>query len=159
MTASPPLHPDLAPLAFLLGTWTGHGQGEYPTIEPFGYGETITFSHVGKPFLVYEQWTRHDDDGRPLHKECGFWRPAGLRRVELVLAHPTGIVEVQEGTVDGTTIDLETTAVARTSTAKDVEALTRHVDVDGDVMRYTLDMAAVGQPLTRHLRAELHRSG
>jgi hypothetical protein len=49
--------------------------------------------------------------------------------------------------------------VARTSTAKDVEGLTRHVDVDGDVLRYSLDMAAVGQPLTQHLRAELHRSG
>jgi len=68
-------------------------------------------------------------------------------------------VEVQEGTLEGTTIDLKTTAVARTSTAKDIEALTRHVDVDGDVMRYSLEMAAVGRPLTPHLRAELHRSG
>jgi hypothetical protein len=66
---------------------------------------------------------------------------------------------VQEGTLDGTTIDLKTTAVARTSTAKVIEALTRHVDVDGDVLRYVLEMAAVGQALTQHLRAQLHRSG
>jgi hypothetical protein len=152
------LHPDIEALAFLLGTWRGEGRGDYPTIEPFAYTEEIEITHVGKPFLVYGQRTRHIDDGRPLHAETGYWREASGGRVELVLAHPTGIAEIEEGTVSGTHLELATSNVAGTATAKEVTALRRVIDVDGDVLRYRLDMAAVGHPLTFHLEAELHRT-
>ena len=155
----PELHPDVAPLGFLLGSWIGEGTGVYPTIEDFGYGEEIRVSHVGKPFLAYTQRTWSLDDGRPLHAEAGFWRLAGRTHVELVIAHPNGIVEVAEGELSGTSIALATTATAKTGSAKDVERLTREIRVSHDELAYDLQMAAVGQSLQPHLRARLTRTG
>ena len=47
------LHPDLNPLAWLVGTWRGKGRGEYPTIEPFEFEQEVVFNHDGRPFLNY----------------------------------------------------------------------------------------------------------
>ncbi len=155
------LHPGVAALAPLLGVWAGQGSGEYPTIAPFDYLEEVTFGHVGKPFLSYAQKTKAGDDGRPMHAETGFLRVPSPGRVELVLAHPTGITEIDEGTltVAGDTIvmDLAATTIGRTASAKEVTALGRSIRVDGDELVYTVRMGAVGQPLQDHLTATLHR--
>ncbi|MHB8328817.1 MAG: nitrobindin family protein [Acidimicrobiales bacterium] len=154
-----PVHHQISPLSFLLGRWIGEGTGHYPTITSFSYGEEIRFAHVGKPFLSYGQRTWSLEDGRPLHAETGFLRSGDNGRVEMVLAHATGVVEVDEGTLVGTTLELRSTMVGLTHSAKEVEALARRITVDGDVLRYTLAMGAVGVPLQDHLAAELRRAG
>ncbi|BBY63895.1 peroxynitrite isomerase [Mycolicibacterium helvum] len=157
----PDLHPDLAILAPLLGTWAGAGAGEYPTIDSFGYREEITIGHLGKPFLTYSQRTRATDDGRPLHAETGYLRLPAPNRIELVVVHPTGVTEIDEGALsvegDDLTIEVVSTAIGLTSSAKSVTALSRSLHLTGDQLSYRLAMAAVGEPLTHHLAATLHR--
>lgn len=168
-----PLHDAVAPLAFLLGTWRGTGEGSYPTIDDFSYLEEITFGHVGKPFLAYGQKTRHATTDAPLHAESGYWRAVSpdpghvadgtdLQIVEVVMAHPTGLLESLSGrfTPSGTggTFELRCPAVLGTATAVEVTATERRITVDGDTLTYQVAMAAVGQPMTHHLAATLHRA-
>lgn len=157
----PEVHPNVAHLEFLLGTWRGRGSGIYPTIDTFEYLEEVTIGHVGKPFLAYNQKTRHAETNLPLHAESGYLRPVGVDRVEFVVAQPTGIVELHEGdfiaATGGGTLDLASTSVPTTATASDVTQVARSFQVDDDTMKYHLDMAAAGQDFQRHLTAELLR--
>jgi hypothetical protein len=75
-----------------------------------------------------------------------------------VIAQPTGHTEVSTGTFDGTTLDMTTVGILTSPTALEVRQLRRRYVVEGDELRYELDMAAVGQPLQRHLRASLRRT-
>jgi len=155
------LHPDCEPLAFLLGTWKGRGDGEYPSIDSFSYLEEVTFGHVGKPFLAYTQKTRHAETGEPLHAEMGYLRVAeGM--INLSLVQPTGIMETYVLALSGQKLAFELEAVSfspnASEAAKSITGVERTFDVEGDVMRYTMGMAALGNPMTHHLRAELHRS-
>lgn len=164
LAAMEELHPACEPLRLLLGTWRGVGHGDYPGIEPFDYLEEIAFGHVGKPFLAYSQKTRHRDTGQPLHAEFGYWRPIADRALEVVLAHPTGIAETTQGSFSPPdnpegelTIKLATTHIGLTATAKEVAQVVRTITATSQTLTYTLDMAAVGHPLQRHLEATLSK--
>lgn len=159
----PAPHALLAPVLGLLGTWRGRGRGGYPTLaEDFGYAQEITFSHDGRPFLRYETraWLL-DADGAPLRpsaRESGWWRLQPDGRVEALITQPTGVAEVSVGHAAGGTVDLSTHEVARTPTAKEVDATRRRYTLTDDgALTFVHDLAAVGQPLQHHLSAELRR--
>jgi hypothetical protein len=148
---------EIAPIAFLLGTWRGEGVATYPTmVAPVPYVEELTFDHVGDPFLRYEQgsWTV---DGEPLHFERGFWR-LSADAVEVTLAHPLGLTEVAHGRLDRRVIELASEGgMGRTATGSAVTGLRRRYRVDGDALGYEIEMAMDEVPLSLHLRAELRR--
>ena len=162
-TLDPDLPPDLAPLAWLVGRWEGAGVVGYPTIESANFGQEVEVSHDGRPFLSWHSRTWLLDDAgekvRPLATEVGFWRPQPDGEVELLLAHPTGIVEMYYGTAEPAKIELRTDSVVRSPRAKEYSAAHRLYGLVNSNLLWVMDMAAVGQPLQSHVSAELKRVG
>jgi hypothetical protein len=157
------LHPLNAPLIPLLGEWQGPGEGAYPTIESFSYGETLVFGHAGKPFVAMNQRTKERKSGVPLHAEAGYFRPQGDGSTELVLSQPSGIVEILTGSITeteaGVEVDVSSVGVHTAPSAKLVRETRRRYVVEGDTLTFDFWMAAMGEPLTHHLTSRLTRQG
>ncbi len=156
------LHPDCAPLAWLLGTWRGNGHGDYPTIDRFEFGQELIFAHDGRPFFHYFSRTWIIDDNgdkvRDSALETGFIRCRPGRQLEVLLTHATGFAEVWYGEIGDARFEITTDAVVRTESAKEVTAGKRlYGYVDGDLL-YAYDMAAMGQSLQPHIWARLQRA-
>lgn len=152
------------PLAWLVGRWEGAGVLGYPTIESAHFGQEIEVTHDGRPFLKWESraWILDSATGervRPAAVESGFWRPLPDGEVELLLVHPTGILEMYYGTVEPARIKLKTDSVMRSPRAKEYNAATRMYGLVDSQLMWTMDMAAVGQELQSHLSATLKRVG
>lgn len=148
----------------LIGVWRGAGEAVYPTIEgPYAFGQQIVFAHDGRPFLSYESrsWLLGPDGEilRPAAREVGFWRPQPDGEIEVLISHASGIMEIFYGRARNlTSWEIETDAVARTASAKEVTGSHRLYGlVEGGDLAYVDERAMEGQPMQPHLSARLSR--
>jgi hypothetical protein len=156
------LHPDLTPIAWMIGRWEGSGKATYPGTEDFEFGQQIDFAHNGGNWLHYlSQTFEVDDQGmaiRPLEMETGFWRPRRDDSLEVVMCNPAGYAEVWYGSISGAKIELVTDAVVRTVSAVEYAAGQRlYGHVAGDLL-WTFDKAAHGHSLQTHMWGRLRRA-
>ena len=159
------LPPALAPLAWLVGRWEGFGLVSYPTIEKAQFSQEIVCTHDGRPFLEWQSRTWLMDAAgtrvRPLAVELGFWRVLEDGEIELLLTHPTGVIEMYVGRRDSAkpSVQLSTDGVLRSPAAKEYNAGTRVYGLADSQLFWAMDMAAVGQRLQSHVSAQLKRVG
>jgi len=163
------LHPDLVPLAFLLGDWQGAGVAaldgeEGPGTDKCNFGQEVTFTHDGRDFLEYvsHSW-QLDEDGkkvRPLETETGYWRIDSERKVEVVMIRDRGIAEVWYGEMadQKPQIDLVTDAIARTPSAGEYSGGKRlYGYVKGDLM-WVGEKSTPEVPLRPYMSAHLKKA-
>jgi hypothetical protein len=150
-------------LRFLIGEWTGSGQGEFPTIEPFTYLETLTFAGDERPFVHYEAKTQRRRAGQgdfvPSHWESGFIRMLPNGDVELVNTQSSGRLERLAGSIEqietGCILSLQSTAFLNDPR---MLGTMRTIVVRGDSMEYTQSMHTNAVAETaHHVKAQLTR--
>lgn len=139
----------------------------YPGTDSRNFGQEVEVTHDGRPFLQWRSqlWELSAEGERlaPLESEQGYWRVTEGGEVELLLAHPTGVVELYVGTAGGGKIELRTDGVIRSPQATGFsEGYSAGHRLYGNVnsaLMWATDIAALGQPLTSHASAELTRVG
>ncbi len=149
-------------LEAFVGRWEGTGHGEYPTIEPFDYQETLRFELDAKRSLLhYEQRTTIVDPQRPSHWESGFVQPLDNGMIQISNAQSGGRVEVLQGELvaDHGVTRLTVSSTHLGNDPAMVESR-RIFEIQGDCMNYSVEMATTttDQPeMQIHLTAVLHR--
>jgi hypothetical protein len=141
----------------------GEGRGEYPTINPFDYRETLIFTRRDQKSLAYEQRTqkRHDGQAEFLtsHWENGFIRILENDGLELVNAQSGGRSEVLAGSIEilGDSIRVHFRSKTITNDPRLI-CTERTFELNGVTLRYEMAMhtSAVNQ-LTHHLKIALQR--
>ena len=152
-------------LECLAGRWTGRGRGNYPTIEPFEYEETLRFDpDASYPLIHYEQRTRLIPTGEASHWESGFIRPLDDGSIELSNSQDSGRVEVLRGALAEPEDAADNLQLVLASVVLDhdprLQGTSRIFTVRGDNLRYAVMMATHTTPqpeLQQHLVAELKR--
>jgi hypothetical protein len=163
------LPPSLVPLGWLVGRWAGVGVLASPEAGETQVGQEVDVVVDERGFLSHRsQVWRLDAEGtrtEALDTEQGYWRTAAEQSdpsapgvdVELLLAHPTGVVEVLVGRVQGARLEMVTDAVVRTAGGPDYTAAKRtYGSVEGDLL-WVLDVASSAEPLHPRLSARLRR--
>lgn len=150
----PELHPDLGPVAFLLGRWHGEARSLWLGDEIVFREETV-FEHFGKPWISYRQQTWRAD-GLPSHGESGYLAVKPDGSVTLTIAQPSGVVEVSTGRAEGGRVEVDSARLALSEDAKPVTGVARSIFVEDEgVLAYLLRVSLNGEPLADHIAGRL----
>ena len=155
-------HPDVQALVdAIVGTWAGHGEGGYPTIDSFEYREETTLvSRPDHPALHYEQrtWEVTPDGEEVSHWETGLLRISSDGSARLSNAQG-GRSETMAGTWEstGSAWVIRLNSIGYSGDDR-VIASTRTIEIGNGTLSYELDMetTATGE-MTLHLSGRLER--
>lgn len=159
MSRQPNVH---AIVSELVGTWSGEGEGQYPTIESFRYREVTEIGERDDhPALRFEQraWKLTPSGDVVSHWETGLLRLSSDGSARFHNAQP-GRAETMKGTwtrdQDGWVVSLASTGYAGDDR---VVTSTRNFRLRPDVIEYEMCMETTAtRQMSLHLRATLHRS-
>jgi len=157
------VNPQLLGLAWLLGSWQGEANGNWPGLGDFHVGVRIDFSSNGTRYMHYicQTYWMDDDNNptKPFSMETGFWFPHDDATVDVVMADADGWVANYKGTVQGAKIELTSDVVARIATADEQYTGGQRLygNVNGQLL-WTWDAATTDVPIQPFIWATLNHT-
>lgn len=148
-------------VAELVGSWSGGGSGDYPTIEAFRYREKTSFTpRDDHPALLFEQrtWRQTSEDEVPSHWETGLMRLHSDETVRFTNAQG-GRGETMIGSWAGTDGVWEIRLSSTGFSGDDrVVGASRLIRVGGDRLDYEMYMeTTTTHEMSLHLKGSLTR--
>ncbi|MFM2384980.1 MAG: hypothetical protein RL166_854 [Actinomycetota bacterium] len=168
---------ELAPLAFLVGKWSGTGVIAFEGAE-HEFVQQIEFAHDGNVLTYISSAKLNDESGTALPSELGYWRIArpreefdfgpgllpgtgdtkeGAFNLEVSTIHPGGVAELYNGWVKQARIELASAHGVAFEGAKTYRHSTRIYGLVEGALLWAWDIALPGQELKSHASARLER--
>jgi hypothetical protein len=155
------LHPELMPLAWLIGTWRGKGRCEYPNIEGFEFAQEVSFNQDGQDHLNYFSRTWVIDSNseivKPYDSEVGYWRLRDKEVLEVVLSHNSGTNEGWLGLIRGPKIQLAMDKAYESPSKKAIDSGSRLYGLVEGQLFTSLDVGKDGHDLQAYMWSSLER--
>jgi hypothetical protein len=162
---------DIAHLSWMVGSWIGFGVGDSKTDAPYRYEEQIDFASDGRDFLEYRSvtWLLDDDGNRvaPGRTETGYFRGAADNKVEALIVHASGVVEVSLGKVTVAEIQnaaithanviLKAALLRNTETGEAFDSSTRMIGLRNGKLFIAHDLAKPDEEERNYYAIELSR--
>ncbi|HJS19843.1 MAG TPA: heme-binding beta-barrel domain-containing protein [Anaerolineales bacterium] len=128
----------------LEGTWKGEGRGQYPTITPFDYRESLIFTRRDVKTVAYEQRAQKRYDGQTewleSHWENGFIRILETDELEMTSAQ-IGRSEVLIGSIESLENLIRIRFVSKVITNDPrMISTARTFELEGDALHYEMEM-------------------
>ncbi len=150
----------------LVGSWSGTGTVEFPTMDTFSYRESLTFSwDEERHLLSYRQLAYLLPRDKPSHAESGYLLVGPTDIVQWINIQSAGRCEVLDS-MDGLKdlgdeeigISFQSTVIVNDNRMISSRRKLRF-DIDGTYLKYRQDMKTTTHDvLCKHLTAELTRA-
>ena len=141
-----------------LGRWEGEGRGLWDGVPPFRYRESLAVEAVPERALLrLTQRTTVGDSTELSHSEVGYLRLLPQLQLELVVAVPSGYVEIHTGRLEGGVIELSPQTLAVTPSARPLREVRGRMELADGTLHNTVGIAVHDEEVAPHVESWLRR--